>query len=128
MKLFTKKKAPTRQDVRKARPVRNADLHFEEKEDGTVVLRVPLEARGGMYRILGRVSQSQAEKEVELEEIGSFVWNLCDGKHSCEGIASKLKDKYKLTKPEAEASLISFLETLARRGYVALTMETNGKR
>ncbi len=128
MKLFIRKKSPTRQDIRKSRPLRNANLNFDKKEDGTVVLRIPLEARGGMYKLLGKVSQSQAEKEVELEEIGSFVWNLCDGKHSCEGIASKLKDKYKLTKPEAEASLISFLETLARRGYVALTMETNGKR
>ena len=128
MKLFTKKKAPTRQDIRKSRPVRNANLNYGEREDGTVVLRVPLEARGGVYRLLGKVTQSQADKEVELEEIGSFVWNLCDGKHSCEGIASKLKDKYKLTKPEAEASLISFLETLSRRGYVSLAMEKNGRR
>ena len=122
MKLFRKREKPTQRQIREARPIRNPNLPYDDREDGTILLRVPLEERGGIYKLVSRYVTAPAEKQVELEEIGSYVWRLCDGKHTCEKIASKLKSEYKLTKAEAEASLISFLETLAQRRYLSLDL------
>jgi hypothetical protein len=62
-----------------------------------------------------------AKKEVELEQIGAFVWERCDGKHTCAGIAEALRKEYRITKVEAEASLLAFLETLRKRNYIGWT-------
>jgi hypothetical protein len=62
------------------------------------------------------------DKQVELEPIGAFVWNLCDGKRTVQGITEALQREFKITKVEAEASLLAFLDTLMKRRYVALEM------
>ncbi|MCH8273470.1 MAG: PqqD family protein [Armatimonadetes bacterium] len=124
MRLFTRRPQFTRRQIRKARPVRNPNLEFEEQEDGSILLRVPMESRGGVFRVVSRFLPAPGEKEVELEPVGAFVWRLCDGKHTCAGIAGKLEKEFKITKLEAEASLMAFLETLAGRRYVTLEIQS----
>lgn len=116
--LSFKRQAIPPTSARKSKPLRNAAVEHEQTEDGCTLLKVPLEVRGGIYRLLSAKLETPAYKEVQLEEVGSYVWSLCDGKHTCEAIAAKLKSKFKLTKPEAEASLMSFLSTLAKRRYI----------
>lgn len=115
-----KKKAATRSEIRRARPIRNPAIRFEPSDDGGVTLLVPVAQRGFLGRTIGKVVPD--DKQVELEPVGAFVWNLCDGKRSVQGIAEALQREYKITKVEAEASLLAFLETLLKRKYLALEM------
>ncbi|MBL1150595.1 MAG: hypothetical protein AKCLJLPJ_00877 [Fimbriimonadales bacterium] len=120
--LKNKRKVPNRNQILKARPVRSERLQFAEEEDGRVILSIPVEIRGRAVRWLSKVGRWPSVKEVELEPVGAFVWKHCDGKHTCEGIARLLSGEYKLSKVEAEASLVSFLETLLKRQYIRLEL------
>ena len=57
---------------------------------------------------------------MELEEVGAFVWNLCDGKNSFEFIAKKLGAQFRLSRLESEASLTAFLQMLSQRKLITL--------
>jgi len=60
------------------------------------------------------------QKQFELEPIGAFVWNLCDGKHTFEGISKKLREHFKLNRLEADASLSAFLQMLSQRKLITM--------
>lgn len=120
--LKNRRNVPNRKEILKSRPIRNERLQFVEEGDGRVILSIPVEIRGPAVRWLSKVGRWPSIKEVELEPVGAFVWKLCDGKHTCEGIARLLSCEYKLSKVEAEASLISFLETLLKRRYIRLEL------
>lgn len=62
------------------------------------------------------------EAKVELDEVGSFVWELCDGRRSVREMVACLAKKYKLSRKEAEASLTAFLRSLAGRNLVAIVI------
>jgi len=84
-----------------------------------VLLHVPVEMSGRWRRLLAKVLKTPEHREVELDELGAFVWRLCDGKRTAKAIASALKTEFRITQPEAEASLLSFLASLAHRGYIS---------
>lgn len=85
-----------------------------------MLLFVPVAQRGLLGRTVGKFIPD--DKQVELEPVGAFVWNLCDGKRSVKSIVDALQKEYKITKVEAEASLLAFLESLLKRKYIALEM------
>lgn len=112
-----------RHQFKKARPLRNPNLIYNEDNSGLITITVPITARRGVYTWIQKWFPVPPEKEVELEELGSMVWKLCDGKNTVHTIANKLCESYKLSKAEADASLIAFLETLAKRNYIWLKRE-----
>lgn len=122
MRFGRRKPAPTRKQLRRAKPVRNAAVAFESGEDGGLLLKIPLTHRRAPVRVLARLWSAPPDKVVELEPVGAMVWNLCDGKHTIDNIANEIQREFKLTKVEAEASLLAFLETLMKRRYIHLEM------
>lgn len=107
--------------LRKARPTRNTFVTFELIDDGIVVLQAPLSTQGS--GILGRIAKRSGRpdvKQFELEPVGAFVWNLCDGKHTFEGISRKLQEEFKLSRLEADASLSAFLQMLSQRKLITM--------
>lgn len=107
--------------LRKAKPLRNAFVEFEKLEDGSIVLSAPLSTQGS--GLLGRFAQKAGRpdrKQFELEPVGAFVWDICDGKHTFEGISRKLRERFKLSKVEADASLSAFLQMLAQRKLITM--------
>ena len=120
MRLLKKAPAYTRAQIRKAKPIRNPDLHFIEGVAGEVTLQVPSVASRGIAKWIAKTGQGPAFREVELEPVGGFVWRNCDGKQTVEIIANRLRKEFKLEKLEAEASLLAFLETLSRRRFILM--------
>jgi hypothetical protein len=115
MKLFRRKRAPTRDEIRKAIPTKNPSA---EERGG--ILALPLAQRRGFFGWLAKKANASNKLEIELDEIGSFVWGLIDGRRSVAGIAQSLAKEYKLNKHEAEASLLEFLDRLRQRGCISL--------
>lgn len=120
MRLFRKSKTTPidRREVLRLYPLRNPQVEYETREDGTCLLKIPLKPRG-ILRWVGRIFKLSNEHKIELDETGSTVWLLCDGTHSVESIVQKLVHQYKLERREAEISLFAFLNTLSRRGFIA---------
>ncbi len=118
--LFRKRQAPAvdRKQVLRLYPLRNPTVRYEEREDDTCLLIVPVKPRG-VFRWLSRIFKLPSEHRIELDETGSTVWRLCDGEHTVEAIVRHLVQTYRLERREAEYSLFAFLNTLSQRGFIA---------
>lgn len=122
-RLVEGKKGMAPDAVRKARPTRNPVVTWIEAPDGSAQLTAPLAATGkGFWAAMARKAGKPDEKTFELEPVGAFVWNLCDGKHSFETIARKLQGRFKMNRLEAETALLAFLQMLGRKRLITLSV------
>jgi hypothetical protein len=106
-------------------PVRNSLIEWSRDDQGLVVLRVPWR-RDWLGCFLKRLVSAPDVRSVVLDEVGSDVWELCDGEHSVDGIVRALAKKYRLNRREVELSLALYVLTLAKRGYVGLMAKKGG--
>ena len=123
MGLFRRKgERLTRQQTLSAIPVRNANMEVTTDDAGNVTLSIPW--RGSrLMSALGTVMmvpKGKRRRGVELDEVGSFVFGLCDGRHTVKTIVDIFAERYRLSRKEAALSIVSYLGQLARRGIVAL--------
>ena len=63
------------------------------------------------------------ERTFELDPIGRYVYELCDGKTSADAIARKFAKDKRIALPEARMAVASFLKTLVAKGLVAIAMK-----
>jgi len=112
----------SREEVLKAIPLRNAAIKWEMDEKGEVSLVVP--QRDKLWvKIVSRIFMIPPKRVVVLDEVGSFVWSLCDGKNKVEDIVKSLCKRYNLTRKEAEASLLAFFRQLGKRGFLGFAVD-----
>ena len=62
---------------------------------------------------------------MQLDELGSQVWRLCDGERSAEQIIDEFAKLYQLTFHESRAAVTQYLQELMRRGIVAMAMDAD---
>ena len=123
-----KQKAPslTRSEFLRLKPIRSPMVEWKKDEEGKIKIIIPLKKikkegkRVGKKRarLLSKLFPEPEEKRIHLDEIGSIVWELCDGKKTAKEIVDHLCQKYKLLPREAEVPLSSYLNTLAKRGLL----------
>lgn len=125
-KLFKRKakKGLSREEFLQLKPIKNPLLEWNKSPKGEVVItiRPPEKADKGKWgRFLSKLSPTPPkEKRVNLDKIGSFVWERCDGKHCVAEIVQGLCKEYKITPREAEVSLSKFLQLLAKRKFIGV--------
>jgi len=111
--------------LRRARPLRNTFVTTTSGPDGAVVLSAPIsEQSGGLMAWVARKAKQDVNKQFELEPIGAFIWEPCEGSHTFEGIAKALVAEYKMNRVEAEASLGAFLQMLSQRRLITMTVKS----
>lgn len=111
----------TKDDIMKSRPVRNSVIKWEKSEKGEVSLIVP-QKDVLWVKIISKVFMLPNSRVVVLDEVGSFVWTLCDGYNSIDTIVKALCNRYKLTHKEAETSLLEYFRKLGRRGIIGFAV------
>lgn len=111
----------TKDDIMKSRPVRNSVIRWEKSEKGEVSLIVP-QKDALWVKIISKVFMLPNSRVVVLDEVGSFVWTLCDGYNSIDTIVKALCNRYKLTHKEAETSLLEYFRKLGRRGIIGFAV------
>jgi len=118
---FKKQPKIGREAMFKSKPVRNDQLTWEENESGEIV--VTLE-RGDSWkvRVLSKLFWIPDQKTLVLDEIGSQVWSMCDGRTNVESMIRKLSDTHKLNVKEAEISLLAYLKKLGQKGLVGFVV------
>ncbi len=126
MRLFKRKKSQLlsldRERSLSAKPALNRRVRMERGEDGSVILRIPRRDTA-MMRTVSRFFRLPPYKPVALDELGSFVIELCDGTHTVRDIVDKFAERFKLNHREAEVSIGSFMRTLAGRSIIGLLIE-----
>jgi hypothetical protein len=120
-----KKKSISRHDAMAARPLQMVKCDLEPMPNGGAKLKVPLR-QGGFVGKVFRVPEG-ATKTFELDSLGLFVWENCDGKTSVQQIIRRLAKEHQLTQREVEVATIRFLQMLVRKGLVGMSIEQKTK-
>ena len=128
--MLWRKKTPQfgRRDVANLRPVRNQALTWDRHEDGSVQINMTCR-RSGLGKALAILFYIPKEqrKTIELDNIGSFVWERCDGKNNVSRLTDELSQQYQLSRREAEVSLMAYLKTLGERNLIGFIAKRKGK-
>jgi len=94
-------------------------VRMERDDAGHIVLHLP-RRRTSMVRTVAKAFKLPPEKRIELDELGSYTVELCDGSHTVAEIIRLFAEKFRLGRREAEVSMISYLQMLAGRGIISL--------
>ncbi len=121
--LFPKKKPLlTPQQSLAAKPLRLVTSEMQMTESGGGRLKVPLHQTrwtGWLFRM-----PDGATKTFEFDAMGILVWEQCDGKTSVQQIIRRIAKRYNLSLREAEVSTRQFLQMLARKGLVGMSIKS----
>jgi len=102
-------------------PVLNQLVTVERNAAGNAVLNLPRK-RTSMVRLISRVFRLPPYKQIELDELGTCVVELCDGKNTVADIIRVFSERFRLNRRETEVSMLTYLKTLAKRGIVAFVV------
>lgn len=105
------------EDVRRKTPIRNSFAETDTEGDRLLV-SAPIDSRAGFAGRLAKSLGRSDSKSYELDSVGAFVWNLIDGHHNVEAISHALQSKYRISRLEAEVSLVEFLRLMELRGLI----------
>jgi lipopolysaccharide biosynthesis protein len=104
-------------------PVRNDAVTATTTGDGHVLLAYPLAVKPWFGRLAEKVNlwdQRPMVKRLELDEMGTFVWDRIDGLRSVRRIADEFAAHYGVQPREAELSVTAFIKNIGQRGIIGL--------
>ncbi|MEI6511700.1 MAG: PqqD family protein [bacterium] len=117
---FKRKQDPlSRKQLLAACVLRNPVIEWETNDKGFIVLTIPRRSVG-FWTFVGGFMKVPDTHEVELDRIGTVVWDMCDGKTSVEAISKRICEVFKMSRLEAEMSLGDYLKQISKRGFVAV--------
>ena len=73
--------------------------------------------------MLARFLPPVVVRKFELDELGAFVVGQINGKKTVLELVDAFVDQYKISRREAELSVVAFLKSLIQRRIVSVTIE-----
>ena len=117
-----KKQLLDRQQALACTPIRNPEVEEIETPDG-ILLRYPVEIKPWFQSIFKRLSNRDSNiviRRLQLDALGSSVWQMVDGKHNVADITEQFRKTHQLGTREAELSVTGFLKDLGSRTLIAM--------
>ncbi len=104
-----------------SKPVRNDRLEWEKTEGDEVAVTLT-RADTWKVRLLTKIFWVPKQRTLVLDQIGSEVWDMCDGRTTVEAMIRRLSEAHKLNLKEAETSLLAYLKKLGQKGLVGFVV------
>jgi hypothetical protein len=107
----------------KCTPVKNIHVMATRLNSGEILLTYPAAMRpwiAGLIRRFGGTSDRSLTRKLQLDELGTQVWDLIDGNNTVQSVIQRFAANYQLQLKEAEVSVSRFLRELGRRGIIGL--------
>jgi len=126
MKVFRKSARDpqvSRAAALKCRPAKSLHITESRSETGEVLLEYPLTVRPWLAAVtkrLGGPREIVQTKKLQLDSMGTAVWDLVDGNRSVRRIVQIFAETHRLDNKEAEISVTSFIRELGQRGVLGL--------
>lgn len=117
------KKPHSRNDALRCCPVKNPEVIEVRTESGDVLLTYPVTLRPWLARIykrFGKSSEMTRFKKLQLDQLGTEVWEMIDSRSTVERLIGRFGKKHQLHPKEAEVAITSFLRDLGKRGLIAI--------
>ena len=124
MALFRRKNPLTREESLKCVPVRNATLKTVHTANHEALITVP-RRNAWWANLLAKTFGIPEERQIQLDELGTFAWDHCDGKTSVASLVGQLRSRYKLSHREAEISMTAYLRQLAKKRLIGLAVPSS---
>jgi len=114
----------TKEDLLASRPVLNQSIEWFENDEQMIQIDIP---RREIWwaKILSKVFYTPDKRSIALDDAGSLVWKMIDEHLTVQAMIGRLAKQYKLNRREAEASLIAYLRTLAKKNLVGFEVPTS---
>lgn len=126
MKVFRKKRTGaeiSHSEAMNCIPVKNLQASETRGEAGLVLLSYPAEIRpwiAGWIRRFGGASDDVRLKKLQLDELGTAVWDLLDGKRTVGQVIQSFTAMQRLHPKEATVAVTLFFRELGKRGLIGL--------
>ena len=126
MKVFRKKSIQsrmTRDEALSYKPAKNQHISETRLETGEVIIEYPVAVRpliAAVARRLGKTQNLTQTRKLQLDTLGTSVWDLIDGRHTVRRMINIFAETHRLEKREAEVSVTQFIRELGRRGLLGL--------
>jgi hypothetical protein len=126
MKAFNQRRKGTkisRTESLECKPIKSVHVAEMIMESGDVLLTYPVRIRpwlAGLIRYFGGAVGKPFEKKLQLDKLGTQVWELMDGKRSVRQVIQGFAGKHQLHYKEAEVAVSLFLRDLGKRGLIGL--------
>ena len=127
MNVFNKKKIENNLSRNKSLqcvPVKNIEVRETRLESGNIMIEYPLRLmRPWLASLIKRFSSSvdsYPTKKIQLDILGTSVWELIDGHRPVHEIIQTFSKIYKLDYKEAEVSVTMFIRDIGQRGLIGL--------
>ena len=124
MAILSKKPKLNRSAMLKSRPTRNESesINWEKTEEGEIQIKIKRQEESWKIRFLSKLFYIPKYKGFTLDEVGSEVWQMCNGRNSVSDMIGNLSEKYQLNRKEAEISLLQYLKTLGEKRFIGFVM------
>ncbi|MEE9537020.1 MAG: PqqD family protein [Desulfobacterales bacterium] len=126
MRVFKKKpKGPaiSRAEALDRIPAKNVQITEDRLETGEVLIGYPVTIRpffATLVKRFGGPEEQVQTKKLQLDTLGSSVWDLLDGKRSVRQLIQIFAETHQLQPREAEVAVTQFIRELGRRGLIGL--------
>ena len=126
MKVFRNrhhKSSLSRSQALECRPAKSLHITETRLENGEVLLEYPLAVKpwiAAVAKRLGGATDRVHTKKLQLDAMGTAVWDLVDGSRSVRRIVRIFAETHRLENKEAEVSVTSFIKQLGQRGLLGL--------
>lgn len=115
----------TRGEALACKPLKNRNVTETRMDTGLIRLSYPLRLKPLFADVAKKFGMwkdgNQPIKRLELDEMGTLVWDMIDGKTNVRKIAAEFAKKYQVLPREAEVAAASFLRDLGKRGLIAFS-------
>ncbi|MEW6673654.1 MAG: PqqD family protein [Thermodesulfobacteriota bacterium] len=125
--MFRKKQPPeklTRTQALACIPVKGGHVQESRIESGEILLAYPDYKQPWLARLIRRLGSNENDgiriKKLQLDALGTSVWELLDGRRSVQQVIDLFAQKYSLHPKEAEVSVSQFLRELGLRELIGL--------
>ena len=113
----------TRSEALDSKPVKNNQIAEGRSDSGEIVIHYPVTMRpwiAGLVKRLGGPSERTLTKQLQLDKLGTEVWELIDGRRSVRRIIQLFADHHRLQIREAEVAVTQFIRQLGQHGLIGM--------
>lgn len=99
-------------------PAHKQELNWSQEQDGKVTLE--MENKGAVNRIAQFVLKKPKISYIHLEEFGSFIWPLIDGKRDISAIGELVREHFGDKAEPLYPRLSQYFKILESNGFISL--------
>jgi hypothetical protein len=122
-----KKKKPNRKEIINQwldlYPIRQ--FQYQTSEDSKIIVLVPHSENWLTKKILPK--PKKPAQRIHLDELGSFVWNLCDGTCSVREICENIQKKFKDRADSVNERTVLFIQQMYQQDFIKMFSRTSSE-